>query len=111
ALAGSLYAVYFGFVSPEITSPARAADPVVVTILGGVGTLYGPIVGAIAYTGMKDWISGFIGNWELVIGFLLVFIMLAGEKGIWGTLEPMLSKTLLPRSILPTAQDRGAKTR
>ena len=42
ALAGAMYAVYLGFVSPEITSPARAADPVVVTILGGVGTLYGP---------------------------------------------------------------------
>jgi branched-chain amino acid transport system permease protein len=90
AFAGALYAVYLGFVSPEITSPARAADPVVVTILGGVGTLYGPIVGAIAYTGMKDIVSKFIGNWELVIGTLLVFIMLAGEKGIWGTLEPVL---------------------
>ena len=94
ALAGSLYAVYLGFVSPEITSPARAADPVVVTILGGVGTLYGPIVGAVAYTGMKDLISGYVVNWELVIGFLLVFITLAGEKGIWGTLEPLLGKVL-----------------
>jgi branched-chain amino acid transport system permease protein len=94
ALAGALYAVYFGFVSPEITSHARCADPVVVTILGGVGTLYGPIVGAIAYTGMKDLISGMIGNWELFIGFLLVFIMLAGEKGIWGTLEPILIRII-----------------
>jgi branched-chain amino acid transport system permease protein len=92
ALAGSMYAIHVGIVSPEIASPARAADPVVVTILGGVGTLYGPIVGAIAYTGMKDVISNYIGNWELVIGFLLVFIMLAGEKGIWGTLEPRLEK-------------------
>jgi branched-chain amino acid transport system permease protein len=96
ALAGTLYAVYFGFVSPEITSPGRAADPVVVTILGGVGTLYGPIAGAIAYIGMKDLISGWIANWELFIGLLLVFIMLAGEKGIWGTLDPLL-KRLLPR--------------
>jgi branched-chain amino acid transport system permease protein len=98
ALAGSLYAVYLGFVSPEMTSSHRAADPVVVTILGGVGTLYGPIVGAIAYTGMKDLISGLIGNWELVIGFLLVFIMLAGEKGIWGTLEPLLKKALFRKN-------------
>lgn len=90
ALAGAMYAVYLGFVSPEITSPARAADPVVVTILGGVGTLYGPLVGAIAYTGMKDVLSKALGNWELIIGFLLVFIMLAGERGIWGTLEPRL---------------------
>jgi branched-chain amino acid transport system permease protein len=87
ALAGAMYAVYLGFVSPEITSPSRTADPVVVTILGGVGTLYGPLVGAFAYTGMKDVISKLAGNWELFIGFLLVFIMLAGERGIWGTLE------------------------
>ena len=98
ALAGSMYAVYLGFVSPEMTSAHRAADPVVVTILGGVGTLYGPIVGAIAYTGMKDLISGLIGNWELFIGFLLVFIMLAGEKGIWGSLEPLLKKALFRKS-------------
>ena len=107
ALAGAMYAVYFGFVSPEITSHSRAADPVVVTILGGVGTLYGPIVGAVAYTGMKDLISGYIANWELVIGFLLVFIMLAGEKGIWGTLEPILKKFFSRRKILPQGADRG----
>jgi branched-chain amino acid transport system permease protein len=95
ALAGAMYAVYLGFVSPEITSPARAADPVVVTILGGVGSLYGPLVGAIAYTGMKDVLSKVLGNWELIIGFLLVLIMLAGEKGIWGTLEPLLKKAFL----------------
>jgi branched-chain amino acid transport system permease protein len=97
ALAGALYAVYLGFVSPEITSPARAADPVVVTILGGMGTLYGPIVGSIAYTGMKDLVSKVFGNWELIIGFLLVFIMLAGEKGIWGTLEPLLKNAFFSR--------------
>jgi len=111
ALAGSLYAVYFGFVSPEITSHARCADPVVVTILGGVGTLYGPIVGAIAYTGMKDLISGYIANWELCIGLLLVFIMLAGEKGIWSTLEPILKNVLSRMRVLPSLQDRGEKRR
>lgn len=107
ALAGAMYAVYLGFVSPEITSPARAADPVVVTILGGTGTLYGPIVGAVAYTGMKDVISKLIGNWELFIGFLLVFIMLAGEKGIWGTLQPWLEK-LFARRKIPPAPGEGA---
>ncbi|MFN7085315.1 MAG: branched-chain amino acid ABC transporter permease [Burkholderiales bacterium] len=108
ALAGAMYAIYLGFVSPEITSPARAADPVVVTILGGTGTLYGPLIGAIAYTGMKDVISKLIGNWELFIGFLLVFIMLAGEKGIWGTLQPRLEK-LFSRSA--SATDGNGKTR
>jgi branched-chain amino acid transport system permease protein len=108
ALAGAMYAVYLGFVSPEITSPARAADPVVVTILGGVGTLYGPIVGAMAYTGMKDLLSKVVGNWELIIGFLLVFIMLAGEKGIWGTLEPLLGKALWRAGAAGSRRKGGA---
>jgi branched-chain amino acid transport system permease protein len=103
ALAGAMYAIYLGFVSPEITSPHRAPDPVVVTILGGTGTLYGPIVGAVAYTGMKDVISKLIGNWELFIGFLLVFIMLAGEKGIWGTLAPRLEQLFSLRKAAPAA--------
>ena len=108
ALAGAMYAVYLGFVSPEITSPHRAPDPVVVTILGGTGTLYGPLVGAFAYTGMKDVISKLIGNWELFIGFLLVFIMLAGEKGIWGTLQPRLEKLVSGRKA-GTAAGEGAE--
>jgi branched-chain amino acid transport system permease protein len=110
ALAGSMYALHVGIVSPEIASAARAADPVVVTILGGVGTLYGPLVGAIAYTGMKDVVSNMIGNWELVIGFMLVFIMLAGEKGIWGTLEPRLAR-LFRRRGDAAARDEPANAR
>lgn len=98
ALAGALYAVYLGFVSPEMSSPTRALDPVVVTVLGGVGTLYGPIIGAVAYTGMKDLLSQALTNWELIIGFLLVFIMLAGEKGIWGTIEPRLQRLFTRKS-------------
>ena len=106
ALAGAMYAVYLGFVSPAITGPERAADPVVVTILGGVGTLYGPLVGSVVYTGMKDVFSKIIGNWELVIGFLLVFIMLAGEKGIWGSLAPLLEKLFMRGG---KAADRGSR--
>jgi branched-chain amino acid transport system permease protein len=117
ALAGALYAVYLGFVSPEIASPSRAADPIVVTILGGVGTLYGPIVGSIAYTGMKDLISKLVGNWELIIGALVVFIMLAGETGMLGTAET-LAKRILERARagarsrdVQEAAARGSKIR
>ena len=63
-----------------------------------MGTLFGPVVGAIAYTGMKDVISNLTGNWELFIGFLLVFILLVAEKGIWGTLEPILTRIVFPGS-------------
>lgn len=87
AFAGTLYAIYLGFVSPEMTSPARTADPVVVTILGGVGSLWGPLVGTLAYTGLRDVASKFIGNWELFVGLILVFIMMTNSVGLYGTLE------------------------
>jgi branched-chain amino acid transport system permease protein len=92
ALAGSLYAVYLGSVSPEITSPARTADPVVVTILGGVGSLFGPLVGTIAYTGLRDVISKLIGNWEFFIGVILVLIMLTNSSGLYGGAESIIKK-------------------
>ncbi len=107
ALAGSLYAVYLGSVSPEITSPARAADPVVVTILGGVGSLFGPLVGTIAYTGLRDVISKFIGNWEFFIGAILVIIMLTNSSGLYGSAEALLKK-LVNKLKLP-AEKQGLK--
>ena len=61
-------------------------------VLGGVGTLFGPLVGTIAYTALRDVLSKFIGNWELFVGFTLLFIMLAGEKGLWGSAAPWLEK-------------------
>ncbi len=110
ALAGAMYAIYLGFVSPEMASPSRSADPVIVTLLGGVGTLFGPLVGAIAYTGMKDVLSKMIGNWELFIGFLLVFIMLVADKGIWGSLEPVLDKWLFRKKTATAINDPGTRS-
>jgi hypothetical protein len=64
------------------------------------------------YTGLRDVVSKLIGNWELIIGFTLVFIMLAGEKGIWGSLEPLLKKLIFrERATVTPASDAGAKRR
>lgn len=104
ALAGALYAVYLGFVSPEMSSPARAADPLIVAVLGGSGTLAGPVLGAIAYTAMKDVASNVAGNWEFFVGLLLVLTMLAGEKGIAGALPAARTKL---RAWLRTASRQG----
>lgn len=97
AFAGSLYAIYFGFVSPDLTSPNRATDVVVVGLLGGIGSLFGPLVGAIVYTGITDLISSVVLYWQLVVGFLLIVVMLAGEKGVWGSLEPLVMRLFSSR--------------
>lgn len=92
ALAGALYALYLGIVTPDMASTSRAADPIIVTILGGAGTLWGVLVGTIAYTGLRDGVSNFVGNWELVVGVVLVVVMLTNENGLWGVFERLTSR-------------------
>lgn len=92
SLVGSLYALYFGFVSAAITAPAKAVDPVATALLGGVGTLFGPLVGSILMIGLKDLVSEIVKYWELLVGILLIIVMLAGEKGIVGSVKDAVSK-------------------
>ncbi|HSW10577.1 MAG TPA: branched-chain amino acid ABC transporter permease [Bacillota bacterium] len=93
AVAGTLYAVYFGFVSPAIMDVLRAPEVVVVGLLGGVGTLYGPLIGTFVYVAMQDLVSAIFVYWELVVGMLLILVMMAGEKGIASLLEyPLLAR-------------------
>lgn len=92
SLAGSLYAIYFGFVSAGIGAPSKAVEPVAISMLGGAGTLFGPLVGSFIFIGLKDIASQFIAYWEFLVGLLLIVVMLAGEKGIVGSLEKGLSK-------------------
>jgi hypothetical protein len=56
-------------------------------------------------------ISKLIGNWELFIGFLLVFIMLAGEKGIWGSLQPLLEKLVSRKKAAADTADGAGESR
>jgi|SRR5680860_146656 len=92
ALAGSLYSLYFGFVSPDIMASAKAVDPVLVTLLGGIGSLFGPIVGSFVYVGLKDMAGGAVEYWELAVGIILIVVVLQGETGIMGMLNSLLSR-------------------
>jgi branched-chain amino acid transport system permease protein len=87
AVAGTLYAVYFGFVSPAIMDVLRAPEVVVVGLLGGVGTLFGPLIGTFVYIAMQDMVSAIFVYWELVVGILLILVMMGGERGIASFLE------------------------
>ena len=58
---------------------------------------------------MKDLISKAVGNWELIIGFVLVLIMLAGEKGIWGSLEPLFKQMFWRAGLSGDPRSRGGK--
>ncbi len=92
ALAGALYAVYFGFVSPGMTDPGMAVEPVVISMLGGAGNLFGPLIGSFIFIGLKDVTSQFIAYWELLVGLMLIIVMISGEQGIMGLVNSLLER-------------------
>ncbi|BER92563.1 branched-chain amino acid ABC transporter permease [Atrimonas thermophila] len=99
AMAGALYAIYLGFVSAEISDVSRAIEPVAMSMLGGAGTLFGPIAGIFILTGLKDIASQVISYWELMVGLLLVAIMLGGEKGVVNFLGDLFGKLLRKKYV------------
>lgn len=104
ALAGSLFAVNYGFVNPSITEPARSPEVLVATLLGGPGTVYGPFFGTVAFIGFRDVVSAYIGRWELAMGILIIIVCFKFKGGVWGTIRSAgakikgLLKSLAPQS-------------
>jgi branched-chain amino acid transport system permease protein len=96
ALAGSLYAINYGFVNPSITEPARSAEVLVATLIGG-GGVYGPIFGTLAFIGLKE-LGTFVmelfgkAGWELPVGIFIILICFNFKGGVWGTLQIIGSK-------------------
>jgi branched-chain amino acid transport system permease protein len=61
----------------------------VMVILGGMGTLYGPVLGAVAFLLLEDVLSAWTVHWQVVLGPLLVVVVLYARRGLWGLLpEP-----------------------
>ena len=81
-LAGALYANHSEFVSPALMSWHRSGELIVMVVLGGVGTLHGAIIGALAYFALEEVLAGVTEHWRIILGLLLVVIVLAGRGGL-----------------------------
>jgi branched-chain amino acid transport system permease protein len=84
SFAGALFAVNFGFVNPNLGENSRAIEVIVATLLGGVGSLYGPLFGALGFLGIKDIVSNFVSRWELIVGIVTMLVLFRFNEGIWG---------------------------
>ena len=85
-LAGALLANNTDFVSPAAMYWTRSGDLMVMVILGGMGTLFGPVIGAIVYLVLEEVLSQFTEYWALIMGPLLLLIVLFARGGIMGLL-------------------------
>jgi branched-chain amino acid transport system permease protein len=85
-LAGALDALRITVVPVEALYWSTSGQAVIMTLLGGAGTFFGPFVGAGTYLVLQDRLSQVIEAWPLVIGVLFMAFVLFLPQGIWGTL-------------------------
>jgi branched-chain amino acid transport system permease protein len=86
-LAGGLYAFSKGSVFPTYVSIPKSVDALLMVLLGGVQTMSGPIVGALAYVGLYDTLLQATDKWRLALGAAIILLVLAFPEGIAGAAE------------------------
>jgi branched-chain amino acid transport system permease protein len=92
ATAGGLKAIVLGLATLEDAGFLKSGEVVLMTLLGGIGTLFGPVVGAAILTGMQHYLAG-LGAWvSFVQGAIFVGCVLAFRRGVMGELRARLEK-------------------
>ena len=86
-LAGALWAEYARFVSPDMAAWTKSGEFMAMVILGGVGTLAGPVVGASIYLALEQGFTVLTERWMLLFGPALVLVVLLGRRGVVGMVE------------------------
>jgi branched-chain amino acid transport system permease protein len=84
-VAGVLYAWYNQFVSPSAISLTASTEGILMVVLGGAGTLVGPVVGAGVIVLTKDLLSSYVTRWPTVMGLIFILVVLFARDGIVGS--------------------------
>lgn len=84
SIGGMLYAMYNGFVSPSIVDYSQSAQGVLMTIVGGAGTLFGPMIGALIVVFTRNIVSLYISRWPTVMGLIFVVTIILARDGVVG---------------------------
>jgi branched-chain amino acid transport system permease protein len=103
-LAGSLYALGHGFAALELVHWSTSGTVVVMTILGGIGTLWGSVIGAVVVLLLRDWLSTWTDAWGVFTGAIFLVIVLGFRRGIWGTLLHRLPGRREAGDLAPAVQ-------
>jgi branched-chain amino acid transport system permease protein len=85
-LAGALLANHTDFVSPAMMYWTRSGDLIIMVVLGGMGSIFGPLFGAVALLILEEVLSGITEYWQIILGPLLLLVALFGRGGIDGLL-------------------------
>jgi branched-chain amino acid transport system permease protein len=92
ALGGVLYALYQGFVSPEILHWSYSGSALIMSILGGTSLLWGPIAGAFGFFFMREELSALTTHWLALVGTTLIVVTVAWPSGLSGGVAALLAR-------------------
>jgi branched-chain amino acid transport system permease protein len=106
--AGALLAQTAQFVSLDVLEFQRSAEVLLVLVIGGSGTLYGGLIGAIVFKVMHEWLAGItVQYWQFWLGLALVLLVLFAQGGVMGLLAALRRRLgsgrrgLAPRGRVP----------
>jgi branched-chain amino acid transport system permease protein len=85
ALAGTLYALLNNFADPLALHYSLSGYFVIMAVMGGMRTFWGPLVGAAVFVVLQDYISSMTVNWMSFIGAMFIFVVLFFPRGLLGT--------------------------
>jgi branched-chain amino acid transport system permease protein len=85
-VAGALLVNHTEYLTPEFMHWTRSGEIMFMVILGGMGTLVGPIVGALVLLLLEDILSAWTAHWQIILGPFLVLVVLFARRGLVGLL-------------------------
>jgi len=83
-VAGALFILYKGYIGPTTMSAFAGAGVLMMVLLGGMGTLWGPLVGAAIFIYIQDYISTMTEHWEIYLGIVVILLVLFMPTGFVG---------------------------
>ncbi len=87
AFAGTLNALLFNFTSPQDLHWILSGNFVIMIVLGGMRSFFGPLLGVVIFVVAQDYLSSVTGNWMSFIGMIFILIVLLCPKGVLGLFE------------------------
>jgi branched-chain amino acid transport system permease protein len=88
SLAGTLYALLNNFTDPRALRWDMSGNFVMMAVLGGMRSFWGPLLGAAVFVVLQDYVSSHTENWMSVVGLIFVLVVLFFPRGILGLLRP-----------------------
>jgi len=116
-VAGLLLANLNAFASPSTMAWSVSGELIVMVVLGGMGSVFGPLIGAVVYLGLEEALKGVTEHWMVVFGPLIVLTALLGKRGIVGLLARLdalkasapSAAAPAPEAVSPAALEGGTR--